>query len=207
MLVRVDGEEEAFVPAWPLCYYLGVDWSAQRKRIVDDAILSEAARSVAVTATEAGGRREMLCLPLDLLNDWLFGSARRVSSRKSASVLSVIGVLPRVGPGVRQGTHGQRRLADDGHAAPGAQDGPGDHADGRRADRVRAPAHNDRVAAGAGGPGLRRPDPARDHAGAEAGRLRPKSLWPLWPRSWPCAAAPWTRRTPSSIRGIPLSKS
>ena len=27
---------------------------------------------MAVTATEAGGRREMLCLPLDLLNGWLF---------------------------------------------------------------------------------------------------------------------------------------
>ncbi|MBX7253319.1 MAG: hypothetical protein K1X50_15175 [Candidatus Promineofilum sp.] len=56
-----------------------MDWSAQRKRIVGDAVLSEAVRAVAVTATEAGGRREMLCLPVDLLNGWLFGvSAERV---------------------------------------------------------------------------------------------------------------------------------
>jgi len=79
VLVRVAGEEQVFVPVRPLCDYLGVDWSAQRKRIVGDAVLSEAARSVAATATEAGGRREMLCLPLNLLNGWLFGvSAARV---------------------------------------------------------------------------------------------------------------------------------
>jgi len=46
---------------------------------VGDAVLSEAARFVAVTATEADGRREMLCLSLDYLNAWLFGvSAARV---------------------------------------------------------------------------------------------------------------------------------
>ena len=34
---------------------------------------------MAVTATEADGRREMLCLSLDYLNAWLFGvSAARV---------------------------------------------------------------------------------------------------------------------------------
>lgn len=79
VLVTMDGEEQVFVPVRPLCEHLGVDWSAQRKRIVGDAVLFEAARSVAVTATEAGGKREMLCLPLDLLNGWLFGvSAARV---------------------------------------------------------------------------------------------------------------------------------
>jgi len=79
VLVHVGDEEQVFVPVRPLCDYLGVDWSAQRKRIVGDAVLSDASRSVAVTATEAGGKREMLCLPLDLLNGWLFGvSASRV---------------------------------------------------------------------------------------------------------------------------------
>ncbi len=79
VLVHLGDEDEVFVPVRPLCDYLGVDWSAQRKRIVGDAVLSEAARSVAVTATEAGGKREMLCLPLDMLNGWLFGvSAARV---------------------------------------------------------------------------------------------------------------------------------
>jgi hypothetical protein len=48
-------EEQVFVPVRLLCDYLGMDWSAQRKRIVGDAVLSEAARSVAVTVTEANG--------------------------------------------------------------------------------------------------------------------------------------------------------
>ncbi len=79
VLVRMGEEEQVFVPVRPLCDYLGIDWSAQRKRIVGDAVLSETSRSVAVTATEAGGKREMLCLPLDMLNGWLFGvSAARV---------------------------------------------------------------------------------------------------------------------------------
>jgi hypothetical protein len=79
VLVRVGDEDQVFVPVRPLCDYLGVDWSAQRKRIVGDPVLSEVARSVAVTATEAGGKREMLCLPLELLNGWLFGvNATRV---------------------------------------------------------------------------------------------------------------------------------
>jgi hypothetical protein len=56
ILVRVGGEEQIFVPVRPLCDHLGVDWSAQRQRIVGDTVLSEAARSMAVTATEASGR-------------------------------------------------------------------------------------------------------------------------------------------------------
>lgn len=68
-----DNEQPIYVPIRPICDYLGIDWSAQRRRIMNDPVLSKHARSVAVTATEAGGRREMTCLPLDYLNGWLFG--------------------------------------------------------------------------------------------------------------------------------------
>lgn len=68
-----SGEQPVYVPIRPICDYLGVDWSSQRRRIANDPVLSKRARSVAVTATEAGGRREMTCLPLDYLNGWLFG--------------------------------------------------------------------------------------------------------------------------------------
>lgn len=79
VLVKAGEEEQIFVPVRPMCGYLGIDWSAQRKRIVGDPVLSEEVRSVAVTATEAGGKRDMLCLPLEFLNGWLFGvSASRV---------------------------------------------------------------------------------------------------------------------------------
>ena len=69
-----------YVPLRPLCRYLGLDWSAQTRRIQRDDILASEIRGVAITATpQEGGTQEMLCLPLDLLPGWLFGiSASRV---------------------------------------------------------------------------------------------------------------------------------
>jgi len=85
VLVRVGDEEQVFVPVRPLCQLLGLDWSAQRQRLMRDAVLSQEVKGVGVTTTPAragiggGGRQEMLCLPLDYLNGWLFGvSADRV---------------------------------------------------------------------------------------------------------------------------------
>ncbi len=78
VLVHVGGEEQVFVPVRPLCDYLGVDWSAQFRRLSRDAVLSEVQATVAITATD-GRIREQVCLPLDYLNGWLFGvSAERV---------------------------------------------------------------------------------------------------------------------------------
>lgn len=74
-----EDEQTIYVPIRPICDYLGIDWSSQSRRINNDPVLSRRSRSVAVTATEAGGKREMTCLPLDYLNGWLFGvSARRI---------------------------------------------------------------------------------------------------------------------------------
>ena len=69
------------VPIRPICDLLGVDWSAQRRRITRDTVLLGEMRSVAVTAME-GDRlitREMQCLPLDYISGFLFGiNAERV---------------------------------------------------------------------------------------------------------------------------------
>ena len=78
VLVRVGGEEQVFVPIRPLCEYLGVDWSAQYRRLSRDPVLGDAQATVAITATD-GRVREQVCLPLEYLNGWLFGvSADRV---------------------------------------------------------------------------------------------------------------------------------
>lgn len=83
-----SGQPEIFVPVRPLCEFLGLDWSAQFRRIQRDPVLSEETRSVAVTATEAGGRRDMLCLPLEFLHGWLFGvTATRVKSEYREAVI------------------------------------------------------------------------------------------------------------------------
>jgi hypothetical protein len=78
-----DGE--VYIPLRPLCDFLGLDWSAQRQRLLRDPVLSDVAMSVVITTTDMDptSRRPrasaMLALPLDYLNGWLFGvSAGRV---------------------------------------------------------------------------------------------------------------------------------
>lgn len=79
VIVQEEGEQTAYVPLRPICEFLGVTWSPQLRRINRDPILSEVSSSVTVTVTEAGQRGQMLCLPIDYLNGWLFGiNATRV---------------------------------------------------------------------------------------------------------------------------------
>lgn len=72
VVVDVDGRQVVFVPIRPICDFLGVSWTGQRRRINRDRVLSEEIQGVNVTFTP-GGRQEMLCLPLDYLNGFLFG--------------------------------------------------------------------------------------------------------------------------------------
>jgi hypothetical protein len=73
VVVDVDGEPSVYVPLLPICEYLGLDWSAQNRRVRRDEILND--ESVILMLAAADGRtREMMCLPLDLLN----GSLSRV---------------------------------------------------------------------------------------------------------------------------------
>jgi hypothetical protein len=82
--VRVDmeGQSIIYIPVRPICDYLGVDWSAQYRRINRDPVLSaELTPCVVVTATQGqpDQRRDLLCLPLDMISGWLFGiNANRV---------------------------------------------------------------------------------------------------------------------------------
>lgn len=83
VIVEVDGRRQIYVPIRPICAALGVDWSSQRQRINRDPILSELLQGVVVATTPytgpGGGPKEMLCLPLEFLNGWLFGiNATRV---------------------------------------------------------------------------------------------------------------------------------
>ncbi len=71
-----NGRENVFVPLRPLVEGMGLDWSAQRKRIKKNPVLNEVCHSVAVTATEKGvgkGGRTVLCIPISHLNGFLFG--------------------------------------------------------------------------------------------------------------------------------------
>lgn len=78
VVVDADGKQEVYVPLRPICDYLGIDWGSQFRRVGRDKVLSKASRSVVVMTTDRGPR-EMACLPLDMLNGWLFGiNASRV---------------------------------------------------------------------------------------------------------------------------------
>jgi P22_AR N-terminal domain len=88
VLVDVNGEEHVYIPVRPICTYLGLSWSGQSERIKRDLVLSEEARFVRVTRTNLGGNPNILCLPLDFLNGWLFGiNATRVKEEHREKVV------------------------------------------------------------------------------------------------------------------------
>jgi hypothetical protein len=90
-IIAVQVEDgTVYVPLRPICDLLGIQWSAQRRRINRDEILSEVARilSVSVTDTLRTRDREMLCLPLDFVNGFLFGiNAQRVNPEVKSKLL------------------------------------------------------------------------------------------------------------------------
>lgn len=76
--------DEVVVPLRPICELIGVAWQPQARKLSDDPVLSQVTRSVTIRLqTSEGSTRpntsQMLCLPLDYLNGWLFGiNANRV---------------------------------------------------------------------------------------------------------------------------------
>jgi hypothetical protein len=71
--VRME-DGAVYVPVRPICDLLGVQWSAQSKRIKRDPVLSDASISVSVMDTqgESAQHRNMTCLPLKYLSGFLF---------------------------------------------------------------------------------------------------------------------------------------
>ena len=82
VLIDTGGQSSVYIPVRPICDHLGIDWSSQRQRINRDAVLAQELIPCVVVTTTQGQpdqRREMLCLPLDMINGWLFGiNANRV---------------------------------------------------------------------------------------------------------------------------------
>lgn len=62
---------ERLVAMKPICEAIGLDWDGQRQRIKRHQVLSKGA--VVITAPTPGGDQNHLCLPLEMLNGWLFG--------------------------------------------------------------------------------------------------------------------------------------
>jgi hypothetical protein len=89
-LVQVEDTDVVYVPVRPICEYLGVAWDPQRRRILRDPVLSRKIQFVTVTVTDSYRTRrlDMVCLPLDYLNGWLFGlNADRVKAEARDRVI------------------------------------------------------------------------------------------------------------------------
>lgn len=56
----------------PICENIGLAWNAQLERINRDEVLNSTVRMIRMVAND-GKNREMLCLPIQYLNGWLFG--------------------------------------------------------------------------------------------------------------------------------------
>ena len=67
--VLIDGQP--YVAMKPICENIGLQWGSQYNRIQRNPVMSEGI-FIMKTPSE-GGDQETLCLPLDMLNGWLFG--------------------------------------------------------------------------------------------------------------------------------------
>lgn len=67
--VLIDGKP--FVAMRPICKNIGLQWESQYNRIKRNPVMNEGI--FIMNMPSEGGDQETICLPLDMLNGWLFG--------------------------------------------------------------------------------------------------------------------------------------
>ena len=82
-LLTLEHSGRYYTAMKPICENIGLAWSGQRQRINRDEVLAEGARVIRLPSE--GGQQDTLCLPIELLNGWLFGVD---SSRVKAEIKS-----------------------------------------------------------------------------------------------------------------------
>lgn len=77
-LITIELDGIHYTAIKPIAENIGLAWNAQFERIQRDDVLNSTVRVIRIVA-EDGKNREMMCLPIDYLNGWLFGiDAKRV---------------------------------------------------------------------------------------------------------------------------------
>ena len=71
-LVTFEQDGVHYTAMKPICENIGLAWEAQLARIKRDDILNST-MIVMIIVAEDGKNREMVCLPIEYLNGWLFG--------------------------------------------------------------------------------------------------------------------------------------
>nr|WP_309576806.1 phage antirepressor N-terminal domain-containing protein [Moraxella osloensis] len=80
ILTTFEKDGVRYVAIKPICENIGIDWESQRQRIKRDDILSKVACMIKATGLD-GKIYEMLSLPIQFLNGWLFGvDSKRVKT-------------------------------------------------------------------------------------------------------------------------------
>lgn len=86
-LMAVKENERVFVALKPICDALGLDWAPQHRGITEDPVLASVIIIMMTTGSD-GKQYEMVCLPLDYLNGWLFKiSAKRYKGERQAAII------------------------------------------------------------------------------------------------------------------------
>lgn len=70
-LITVEQNGNHYVAMKPICENIGLSWEPQLLRIKRDNVLSST-MIVMIIVAEDGKKREMICLPIEYLNGWLF---------------------------------------------------------------------------------------------------------------------------------------
>lgn len=87
-VVTIHEPDGIYVALKPIVDAMGLSWQGQLERIKRDLVLSSTIRVTRMVAEDEKAR-EMVCLPLDMLNGWLFGvDARRVKPELQETVVA-----------------------------------------------------------------------------------------------------------------------
>lgn len=70
-IITIEKDGKRYVAMKPICEGMGLNWRAQRELIERDPVLDSTRRVIRLVAQD-GKNREMICLPLEYLNGWLF---------------------------------------------------------------------------------------------------------------------------------------
>jgi hypothetical protein len=70
-LIVLNHQNKPYIAMKPICENIGLDWAAQLKRIKRHQVLSSG--MVMMTTPSKQGLQEYVCLPISMINGWLFG--------------------------------------------------------------------------------------------------------------------------------------
>lgn len=87
-LITVEDGGMVFVALLPICKAIGIAWTGQNDRIKRHPVLKSTIRMIRMVALD-GKTRPFSCLPLDMLNGWLFSiDASRVKDNIRGKLIS-----------------------------------------------------------------------------------------------------------------------